>query len=179
AAANKELEAFSYSVSHDLRAPLRHINGFLGLLRGRTKKQLDATSLRYLSTIEESTKSMDELIRELLNFSRTSRVELQKRELNLDLLVKEVIESFQPDTQGRQIQWVIHPLPFVSADYTLLRQVFANLISNAIKYSRTRPCATIEIAEKKDSAADQIIIYIRDNGIGFDMQYANKLFGVF
>ncbi|MBI3851824.1 MAG: HAMP domain-containing protein [Verrucomicrobia bacterium] len=175
--ANKELEAFSYSVSHDLRAPLRHISGFITLLQKRVEGTLDGKSQEYFKTISESSKRMNCLIDDLLSFSRMGRAECRAAPVNLDQLVQDTINSLRPETEGRDIVWKIRPLPTVQADLALLRQAMANLISNALKYTRTRPRAEIEIGAQSD--AKENVLFIRDNGVGFDMQYAHKLFGVF
>ena len=175
--ANKELEAFSYSVSHDLRAPLRHIDGFSDLLQ-KHAATLDEKGRRYLKTISESAKQMGRLIDDLLAFSRVGRTELHETEVNLGQLVKDVLSDLQPDVQGRQITWNIVPLPEVHGDPSMLRQVLVNLISNAVKYTRTRERASIEIG-CDGAVQDETVIFVRDNGAGFDMQYAHKLFGVF
>ncbi|MBO0720783.1 MAG: hypothetical protein J2P41_08170, partial [Blastocatellia bacterium] len=177
-AANKELEAFSYSVSHDLRAPLRHLSGFARLLKERAAESLDEKSLRYVQNIDEAAGLMGKLIDDLLSFSRTGRAEMAKSRVNFDQLVKDVLETLQPDMQGRKIVWQIGPLPETVGDQAMLRLVWANLISNALKYTRTRDETQIAIgsAEKVEG---ETVYFIRDNGVGFDMQYADKLFGVF
>lgn len=177
-AANQELDAFAHSVSHDLRAPLRHISGFVGLLE-QAEPSLSETGKRYMDTIARSAKKMGQLIDDLLNFSRTSRTEIQRMEVNLDELVQRVIHEAHPETTNRNIEWKINALPRVLADPTLLQQVFSNLILNAIKYSGPRDPAEIEIGSMTDGTIGEIIIFIRDNGVGFDMKYADKLFGVF
>ena len=185
-AANKELEAFSYSVSHDLRAPLRHIDGFSELL-GKHVPTLDEKGRRYLKTISESAKQMGTLIDDLLQFSRIGRAELRKGGVSLDQLVRESLASLKQDMDGRKITWTIGSLPDVHGDPTLLRQVFVNLLSNAVKYTRNRDKATIEIGTLPSNGAvvnggqnpDEVVIFVRDNGAGFDPQYAHKLFGVF
>lgn len=176
-AANKELEAFSYSVSHDLRAPLRHIEGFVEILAATTAKRLDEASRRYLDTIAGSAKQMGNLIDDLLAFSRTGRAELKKSRIDLSILVQAAIQDLQPEAQARKIEWVIRDLPSIHADPALLRQVFLNLLSNALKYTRTRKLARIEIGGTRNRVED--VIFIRDNGVGFDPRYAHKLFGVF
>lgn len=189
--ANKELEGFSYSVSHDLRAPLRHINGFLGLLRKREKDRLDPTSSRYLGITLESVSKMTQLIDDLLAFSRTNRTQISIEQVNLEDLIVTVRNELLPDYEGRNIDWLIHPLASIEADPNLLKIVCTNLLSNAIKYTGTRKLARIEIGmgtqEDKllpafgDSPmnTEDNIIYVKDNGVGFDEKYANKLFGVF
>jgi PAS domain S-box-containing protein len=177
-AANEELGAFSYSVSHDLRAPLRHVMGFADLLRNEAGASLSHKGLSHLRSISEAAERMGDLIDDLLAFSRAGRVGLQKREINLDELVGETLKEFQAETKGRRIDWQIHPLPAVWADPDLLRQVLANLISNAVKFTGARARAKIEIGCTPD-ANGKTAIFIRDNGAGFDPRYAHKLFGVF
>ena len=176
-AANKELEAFGYSISHDLRAPLRHVNGFLDLLRQSAADQLDADSREYLHIISDSAKQMSRLIEAVLSFSRIGRAPLRKTPVPLTALVKSVLNDLRYDIEGRQVEWSIALLPTVEVDYALLRQVFFNLLSNALKYTRGRDPARIEIGFS--DASDDVVVFIRDNGIGFDMQFADKLFGVF
>jgi signal transduction histidine kinase len=177
-AANKELEAFSYSVSHDLRAPLRHIDGYASLLRKAVGDSLAEKPARYLQTISESAKQMGQLIDDLLVFSRMGRQEMLQTTVNLDQLVKTVIDDLRLDLQGREISWKIEPLPEVPGDPAMLRQVFMNLIANAVKFTCTRPIAKIEIGVERRGGGE-VVISVRDNGVGFDMQYAPKLFGVF
>jgi light-regulated signal transduction histidine kinase (bacteriophytochrome) len=177
-AANNELEAFSYSVSHDLRAPLRHVMGFVELLQKDAGPSLSETSLRHLTTISEAAKQMGNLIDDLLDFSRVGRAEMQKKEVNLDELVRDILGDFQAKIKERKIVWEIHPLPAVQADRALLRMVLVNLISNAVKFTGARTEAKIEIG-CAPTENDETVIFIRDNGAGFDPRYANKLFGVF
>lgn len=177
-AANKELESFSYSVSHDLRAPLRHIHGFTDLLSVRTSSNLDAESRRYLKTISESASQMGRLVDDLLAFSRMGRAEMRTMRVNLEQLVDDVRRELKSETEGRSILWRNGNLPEVSGDPAMLRIVLMNLISNALKYTRTRPEADIELGTR-NGLPNQIVVFIRDNGVGFDMRYANKLFGVF
>jgi PAS domain S-box-containing protein len=177
-AANKELEAFAYSVSHDLRAPLRHIDGFVNLLKRTAGPTLNETSTRYLQVITDSAKDMGRLIEDLLNFSRVSRAEMRKTAVALEPLVQEVIQKMQADARGRSVRWEIGTLPEVQGDAALLRVVMTNLISNALKYTRPRPQTVIELGTVRGKG-DEVILFVRDNGVGFDMQYANKLFGVF
>jgi light-regulated signal transduction histidine kinase (bacteriophytochrome) len=176
--ANQELEAFSYSVSHDLRAPLRHILGFVELLREDSGPALPAKSLRHLTTITDSAKRMGNLIDDLLDFSRVGRATIQKTEVNLDKLARGVLGDFQVESQARNIAWKIQPLPAVRADFALLRQVLVNLVSNAVKFTAVRAEAKIEIGCSADGGGETVI-FIRDNGAGFDPKYAGKLFGVF
>jgi PAS domain S-box-containing protein len=174
---NQELEAFSYSVSHDLRAPLRHIDGFVKLLTRQAGEKLDERGRRYLNIIADSARQMGMLIDDLLVFSRMSRTELRQATLSLDALVHEAIHGLQSETNGRSIHWEIASLPEVEADPAMLRQVWVNLIANAVKYSRPRNPAEIEIGCQTDKG--EFVFFVRDNGVGFDMQYAHKLFGVF
>ncbi len=176
-AANKELEAFSYSVSHDLRAPLRHIDGFVKLLHKQAGEKLDERGKRYLDIIADSARQMGMLIDDLLIFSRMSRTELRQAKVSSDSLVHEAIGGLQTEINGRPINWKIAPLPEVEADPAMLRQVWVNLIANAVKYSRPRNPAEIEIGCNPDNG--ELVFFVRDNGVGFDMQYAHKLFGVF
>jgi PAS domain S-box-containing protein len=175
--ANKELESFSYSVSHDLRAPLRHITGFAQLLEKRAGESLDPTSRRYLNTISEAARQGGKLVDDLLAFSRTSRAEMKKVPLALGELVTELRRELTAETEGRQLEWRVGTLPRVQADPALLRLVLKNLLSNAVKYTRPREKAVIEVeAAQEDGEAH---VWVRDNGVGFDMQYVDKLFGVF
>lgn len=178
-AANKELEAFSYSVSHDLRAPLRHIDGFVGLLTKRLGDQLDERARRHLNIIADSARQMGALIDDLLVFSRMGRAAMQQEKVDMVALVNEVVAGLEMELKDRRVNWRISPLPTVSADRTMLRQVFANLIGNAVKYTRPRESAEIEIGSTNDTVDAQLTFFVRDNGVGFDMQYVDKLFGVF
>jgi light-regulated signal transduction histidine kinase (bacteriophytochrome) len=175
--ANKELESFSYSVSHDLRAPLRHIDGYLGLLEKHAKDSLDDKGKGFLKTISESARQMGRLIDDLLAFSHMSRAEMMQREVDMGRLVQETIRALRPETQGREIHWNIAELPTVPADPAMMRQVLINLLANAVKYTRTREVAEIEVGVQHTE--NEIIFFVRDNGVGFDMQYVDKLFGVF
>jgi PAS domain S-box-containing protein len=176
-ATNRELEAFSYSVSHDLRAPLRHVDGFVDLLRKQSAEKLDERGRRYLDVIASSARQMGTLIDDLLVFSRMSRTDLRRAKVASESLVHEVRDALQGEIRGRVV-WKIDSLPQVEADTAMLRQVWANLIGNAVKYSRTRDPAEIEIG-CKDSGDGEFVFFVRDNGVGFDMQYVDKLFGVF
>ncbi len=175
---NQELESFSYSVSHDLRAPLRHMDGFVKLLRDREGDRLDVTSARYLHLISQAARKMATLIDSLLTFSRSGRTELQIRRLELTRLVREVQRELMAVTPDRTIEWEIGPLPSVVGDPALLRQVWTNLLSNAIKYTSRRPDARIQVTAL-GGGNGEVVIAVRDNGAGFDPQYAHKLFGVF
>ena len=177
-AANKELEAFSFSVSHDLRAPLRHVLGFVEILKKDAGPSLSEKTLSHLTTISDAAKRMEKLINDLLDFSRIGQSEMQKTEVNLDQLVQETLSDFQAETKKRSIAWEIRPLPAVRADRALLRLVLVNLISNAVKFTGTRGEAKIEIGCAPNGDGETVI-FIRDNGVGFDPQYAGRLFGVF
>jgi PAS domain S-box-containing protein len=177
-ASNKELEAFAYSISHDLRAPLRHMSGFTELLQKSSAPVLNDKSRRYLGMILESAKRMGTLIDDLLAFSRIGRAETHKSMVSLEQLVQEVILEVKPDAEGRKIEWRVGALPTCYGDRSMLRLVLVNLISNAVKFTRTRPQTEIEIGST-ERAQDRAVIFIRDNGVGFDMKYVNKLFGVF
>jgi len=176
--ANRELEAFSYSVSHDLRAPLRHITGFVELLRERDLSSLDEKSRHYLEVISEAARKMGILIDDLLAFSRMGRAELMKGQVDVGQLVREVVDGLADETQGREIAWEVAPLPVVEGDAAMLRQVLANLVANALKFTRPRPRAHIEIGAVTGEP-HEISFYVRDNGVGFDMKYAQKLFTLF
>jgi PAS domain S-box-containing protein len=178
-AANKELEAFAYSVSHDLRAPLRHISGFSSLLAERAGDSLDEKSRHCVDTISRSVREMGVLIDDLLEFSRTGRAELKIEPVDMDATLAEALEPLQRETADRDIEWTIGPLPVVVGDHALLRQVWANLLGNAVKYSRDQAPARIEVGAGEGDGANDDVFYVRDNGVGFDMQYAQKLFGVF
>jgi signal transduction histidine kinase len=179
-ALNSELEAFTYSVSHDLRAPLRHIHGFVDLLQRRAADTLDDTSRRYLETIASAAKKMGQLVDDLLAFSRMGRVELRRGRVSLQPVVEDVIRELREHEPGRAVVFQTAPdLPEVAGDAATLRVVLSNLISNALKYTRTRERAEIQIGTLPANGADEAVMYVRDNGVGFDMQYADKLFGVF
>jgi len=176
-ASNKELEAFSYSVSHDLRAPLRHVTGFANLLEQHAGPALDDQGRRYVNTITEAAARMATLIDDLLAFSRMGRASLAKRRVDLSQIVEDARAEVSTDINGRRIVWNVQPLPPVEADPALLRPVMVNLLSNAIKYTKTREEARIDIGT--ESRSGEVIVFVRDNGVGFDMAYAHKLFGVF
>jgi len=176
--ANAELEAFCYSVSHDLRAPLRHINGYAAMLAEDCARQMPPQAEQHLRSISDASRQMGGLIDDLLSFSRAGRTEAAEGELDLDELVSEVVRAMRAGGGDRAIEWKVEPLPRVVGDRSMIRQVFANLIDNAIKYTQPQPLARIEIGcvGEDDGRA---IIAVHDNGVGFDMQYADKLFGVF
>ncbi len=176
-AANKELEAFSYSVSHDLRTPLRHIQGFVEILATSAAPAFDETSRGHLAAIADSAGRMSRLIDDLLAFSRTGRAQMRKTRIDLADFVQAVIRDLRQETENRKVQWIVNELPQVEADPALLRQVLLNLIGNALKYTHPREVARVEIGADSSSAED--IVFVRDNGVGFDMCYAGRLFGVF
>ncbi|MDR3405775.1 MAG: PAS domain S-box protein [Chthoniobacter sp.] len=177
-AANEELGAFSYSVSHDLRAPLRQIMGFVNLLQQDIGASLAEKDLRYLNIISQSTRRMGDLIDDLLAFARIGRAELKKTEVALGDAVREILGELKSETKERKIVFEIAPLPTVWADRALLRQVLVNLLSNAVKFTGARDEAKIEIGcAPEENGAE--VIFIRDNGAGFDPKYTDKLFGVF
>jgi PAS domain S-box-containing protein len=175
--ANKELETFSYSVSHDLRAPLRHINGYVDLLLSRFYDSLPEKGRHYLDNIADSSRQMGTLIDDLLQFSRIGRQEKRLVDLDMNIIVHEVLVSIKQDNPKRNIEWRIAKLPQVYGDQALLHLVWTNLLSNAVKFTRAREKTIIEINVLDEN--DAFIFSIHDNGVGFDMQYAHKLFGVF
>jgi K+-sensing histidine kinase KdpD len=177
-ASNKELEAFAYSISHDLRAPLRHVAGYAELLQKRESAMADPTAREHMTAIIDSAKRMGTLIDDLLAFSRIGRAETHAAIVNLDQLVKEAINEVQKDAAGRTIAWKVGPLPVLHGDRSMLRLVLVNLLSNAVKFTRTRQEAEIEIGSS-DGPGDEVVVFVRDNGVGFNMKYVHKLFGVF
>ena len=176
---NKELEAFSYSVSHDLRTPLRHISGFTELIRRNLGENVNVNVQHYLDTVVKSTNDMNRLIEDLLFFSRISLTKMKNEKINITQLVKQIIIELEPEIKDRKIKWTIKKLPYLNGDTPLIRIVLLNLISNAIKFTRVKDVAMIEIGSKKLGKNSEPIIYVKDNGIGFDMKYYDKLFGVF
>lgn len=176
-AVNRELEAFTYSVSHDLRAPLRHIDGFAEVLMNKHSDQLSEEALRYLNTIVSSTRKMGTLIDDLLRLSRTARSELNKSFIDMNKIIDDVLLQIEPVIKDRTIDWKIESLPQCFCDRNLMVLVWTNLIENAVKYTRKKAKAEIVIGHRKEEA--ETVYYIRDNGIGFEMKYAQKLFGVF
>jgi signal transduction histidine kinase len=177
-AVNRELETFAYSVSHDLRAPLRHITGFAELLQKHSESVLDDKGRHQITKILDAANRMDNLVDDLLDFSRIGRAETQKATINLEQVVKSVVAEIAPDTRGRNIAWRIGTLPLGYGDPSLLRLVFSNLISNAVKFTQTRGQAQIEIG-LLDDTPEEVVVFVRDDGVGFDMKYKEKLFGVF
>ncbi|HWD20361.1 MAG TPA: ATP-binding protein [Verrucomicrobiae bacterium] len=175
--ANHELEAFTYSVSHDLRSPLRHIDAYAQILEEEQKTQISTEAKRCIDRIRQGVQNMGHLVDDLLNLSRVGRAELQKEMTPLNPLVDEVIAELKPETKDRVINWRVAALPAMNCDPGLVKQVFANLISNAVKYTRPRPAAMIEVGTV--AVEGMPAIFVRDNGVGFNMKYSNKLFGVF
>jgi PAS domain S-box-containing protein len=175
--ANKDLESFTYSIAHDLRAPLRHIAGFSGILVEEFGSALAPEAKHYLSRIQDGTQKMGQLVDELLTLARVGRQAPRLQLTRLSSLVSEVIGILEPEMLGRQVQWKIADLPSIDCDPVLTRQIFQNLLSNALKYSRPRSPAIIEIGQTEINEVSAI--FVRDNGVGFSMKYADKLFGVF
>ncbi len=176
-AANKELEAFTYSVSHDLRAPLRHISGFSKILTEEYGSSLAPDAQHHLQRIQEGTRRMGLLVDDLLNLGRVGRHELRLQVTGLNSVVNEAVAELEVECEGRQIEWKIGNLPFVECDPGLIKQIFQNLLSNAVKFTRPRPQAIIEVGQKNQEGTP--VVFVRDNGVGFNMKYADKLFGVF
>jgi signal transduction histidine kinase len=176
-ATNKELEAFTYSVAHDLRAPLRHIQGFSDLLRDSFGSQLEPEAKKYLQRIGEGTQQMGRLIEDLLGLAQVGRQEPRLQVTGLNSIVQEVLRDLKNETENRDIRWQVGELPFVDCDPGLMKQVFYNLLSNAAKYTRPRNPAVVDIGQM--SVEGQLVNFVRDNGVGFNMKYAHKLFGVF
>ena len=176
-ALNAELDAFTYSVAHDLRAPLRRVDGFTGLLLEEYNDALPEDAQRYLGRVREGTRQMGRLVDDLLNLARVGRKEVNLQVTGLGSLVQEVVAELKREAGGRDIEWKIQSLPFVECDPALMKVVFINLLSNAVKYTRPRQQAIVEVGTvDKDG---QTVVFIRDNGVGFSMKYADKLFGVF
>ncbi len=176
-AANADLESFSYSVSHDLRAPLRHISAFSRMLGEECGAQMDQNAQHYLERIQVGAKSMTELVEALLKLGQIGRRQLACVATDMDSLLKDVLVAMQPEFDGRRIDWQIGELPRIECDPGLVKQVFTNLLSNAVKYSRGREIAVIEVGRLAGEGVP--VFFVRDNGAGFDPRYASKLFGVF
>ena len=175
--ANGELEAFSYSVSHDLRAPLRHIDGFLEILRAHLPEQMNDQADMAYHCIADAAKKMSGLIEDLLAFSRMSRTEIHFVPVQLEKMIEKVRNELRMDAEGRSVVWDVQPLPQVCADPEMLQLAVTNLVANALKYTRPRELARIEVGSLPGE--DETIFFVRDNGVGFDAQYTHKLFGVF
>lgn len=175
--ANKELDAFCHSVSHDLRAPLRYLDGFAGLLVSNCREDLSDEGRRYVDIVASYAKRMGCLIDDLLEFSRTSRQEMSMQQVNMELALREALVPVQSASRGRNIEWRIGKLRPVGGDHNLLRQVWANLVENAVKYTAKKDAALIEIG--CEPVGTEIVFSVRDNGAGFDPRYADRLFGVF
>lgn len=177
-AANKELEAFSFSVSHDLRAPLRRISGFAHLLGESASAQLDDDHRKLLDQVIGATTQMNRLIDALLEFARISRIEMHCANVELDILIDRAIADLRADLADRTIEWRRSALPAVHGDAILLHQMLASLLSNAVKYTRTRDPAVIDIGAR-EGRPNEVVVHVRDNGVGFDPRYAGRLFGAF
>jgi PAS domain S-box-containing protein len=176
-AANHEMEAFTYSVAHDLRAPLRHIDAFSRILHEDFGSELPEEAQRYLANIRQGSRNMSQLVDDLLNLARVGRQELKRLPTSLNAIINDVKDDLDRETRGRQIKWHIEHLPMIECDAGLIKQVFTNLLSNAVKYTRPRAAAQIEIGLRKING--ETAVFVRDNGVGFSMKYADKLFGVF
>ncbi len=177
AAVNKELEAFTYSVAHDLRAPLRKVDGYCVLLLEDCPTQLDSVANRYLHLVRQGAQQMGRLVDDLLNLSKIGKKELYRRPTPLNSLIELVLNELAPQLSGREIQWQIAALPTVDCDPGLMKQVFVNLLDNAVKYTRPRERAVIQVSQMETDREQ--VISVRDNGVGFRMENADKLFGVF
>ncbi|AFZ69754.1 ATP-binding protein [Deinococcus peraridilitoris] len=175
--ANEELEAFTYSVSHDLRTPVRHIIGFNQLLRRSLSGQLDEKSTRYLTVVDQAAVRMNTLIDAMLGLSRLGQLPMQSSLVDLDAVVRSVQQELEPDVAGRDVRWDVARLPLVAGDAEMLRQVMMNLLSNALKYSRPREMAHIEVWSEERKR--EWVVFVKDNGVGFDPRYQDRLFGVF
>lgn len=176
-AVNEELESFSHSVSHDLHAPLRHIQGYAEMLRDHARDSLDATSNRYLTAVSDASVRMSTMIEDLLDFSRTGRITLQEGHVDMNELVEKTRHELAPETQDRNIAWQIGNLPGTRGDRAMLKQVWLNLLSNAVKYTRHAAQAKIIVGASEHEGVTEY--FVQDNGAGFKMQYADKLFGMF
>ena len=176
-AAQREFDNFAYSVSHDLRAPLRHITAFAAMFERMALSKLDDAERSTVQAIKEAADRMNQLIDDLLRLSRAGRAELHRASVPLQDVVRQAQTDLAPEALGRKINWRIQPLPTVDADPTLLRQAFVALLGNAIKFTRSRDTAEIEIGAREEP--QRWVIYVRDNGVGFDQKFAGRLFGIF
>jgi len=175
--ANDEMESFSYSVAHDLRAPLRQIAGYSNVLLDDYRPRLDAEAARYLEKVADGARKMGRLVDELLALSKIGRQDLAVQTTHLDHLLRQVVEDLTPECSGREVKWELGELFSAECDPALMKQVFVNLLSNAVKYTGKKEHALIQVGQIRQN--DQRVIFIKDNGAGFEMQYVNKLFGVF
>src|SRR5688500_7636191 len=176
-AANSDLEAFCHSVSHDLRMPLRHIHSYISILEASASSKLNSEERRHVSTVQKAALRMTRLIDDLLAFSRIGRAAMHRQRIRMTELIEETFQDLAPDLTNRRIDWQRHAIPDTMGDPQLLKQVWVNLLANAVKYTRPRDPAIIEIGAEE--AENEIIYYVKDNGVGFNMQYADRLFGVF
>ena len=176
-AANNELEAFSYSVSHDLRAPLRHVDGFSRILIESQGHKMSEEGQRYLGEIRDASQRMAGMIEDLLRLAQIGRQELRLQKTNIRDLIDDVLADLKSDLCERRIEWRVGELPSLECDRGLIKQVFTNLVGNAVKYTRPRDVAVIEIGHRDGDGHP--VIFVRDNGAGFEMKYADKLFGAF
>jgi light-regulated signal transduction histidine kinase (bacteriophytochrome) len=177
-AANLEIDSLTYSIAHDLRTPLMHIDGFAQLLQSSTGAVLDHESREHLERIISATRAMNDLIGALIDYSRVNSAELTVDDADLEELLEEALEQVRPWSNGRKIEWHRTRLPVVRGDIGLLRQVLVNLVANAVKYTRPRDPAVIEIGTRTDQGSD-VVVFVRDNGVGFDLKYASRLFTPF
>jgi signal transduction histidine kinase len=175
--ANRELDLFTSSVSHDLRAPLRHMSGFAQMLHKSSRDRLDERGQHQLDVVWDASRRMGELLDDLLEFARMSRAEVRRRPVDLERMAREISEELAAQSPGRPVEWLWGPLPEVRADPALMRLVFQNLVGNALKYTRGRETARVELGARREEK--ELVVYVRDNGVGFDMRYAPKLFGIF
>jgi len=176
-AANADLESFCHSVSHDLRMPLRHIHSYVSILEASAATKLNSEERRHVATVQKAAIRMTRLIDDLLAFSRIGRAAMHRQRIHMDELVEETFQELGPDLNDRRIDWLCHSIPDTMGDPQLMKQVWVNLLANAVKYTRPRDPAKIEIGA--DVAENEVIYYVKDNGVGFNMQYVDKLFGVF
>lgn len=174
--ARKELEGFCYSVSHDLRAPLRHIKGYAQILAEDCGAVLAPECHQHLARIQEGAQKLGEMLEELLKLSRLGRQLLSREQMSLERVIKEVLRDFERETASRKVEWKIGELPTLCCDPILMKQLFSHLLANALKFTRPRDCAIIEVGTVQQSGP---VFFVRDNGIGFDMKYADKLFSIF
>jgi signal transduction histidine kinase len=176
-ASNEELESFTYSVSHDLRAPLRHVDGYAQMLEEEYATSIPEDARKFVKKIRQGSENMRQLVDDLLNLSHLGKAELTRHPADLKPLVEEVVRDLKLETAGRSIEWEIGELPEVDCDSGLMRQVFTNLLANSAKYTRRRQDAHIEVGQTRVNG--ETAIFVKDNGVGFNMKYVNKLFGVF